>query len=56
MISKWSCEWCGMTGEYEHDKHAGVWEVHQEIKDQHYQANPQCVFDPNAVRIRVEDK
>ena len=53
MKTKWHCEKCGEEGEVEHDRKAGVWEVYQEIKDQHYQADRFCTFDRYMVRITV---
>lgn len=53
MRTQWSCEWCGLSGEIEHDKHTDVWTVYEQIVSDHSQKSPSCVFDGSAVRIRI---
>ena len=55
MKTKWHCEKCGEEGEVKHDRKAGVWDIIQKIRDQHYHASLICVWNPDMVRITVEE-
>lgn len=54
MITKWRCQGCNTSGSYEHTTKTSVWEVYNEILDQHYQANRFCAEGPQKIQVRFQ--
>lgn len=54
LITKWNCEKCGKSGEFEHDLALDVWMGVQKTKEEHSKASPDCVFDVDSVRVSMD--
>lgn len=51
----WHCETCGVTGEVEHDPHAGVYEVIYLLNDGHAARSPECAESYRNLRVKAPD-
>jgi len=49
----WYCEWCGEDGTVQHKKHAGVWEVKEQISAQHRRYFPACAEMQGLSQVRL---